>query len=152
MKRLIVVFLLLLAVPVFAADTGTLTTFMEYPHRMGTNFQCLKLYWKTAVDGTKADVTIPVPTGFAKLLYVATDPGTTAPADNYDITLEDSEGLDVMGGGLVNRDTANVEYAQPLASAVAIPGGRHVAGSLTMKFTDTANADADGEVFLFFER
>ena len=39
-----------------------------------------------------------------------TNPGTTAPQDNYDITLT-SEGADMLLGGGANRDTANTEIA-----------------------------------------
>jgi len=41
-----------------------------------------------------------------------TDPGATAPTDDYDITITDAEGLDVLAvcqSGLSNRDTANSE-------------------------------------------
>lgn len=39
--------------------------------------------------------------------------GTDAPTDNYDIVVNDSDGLDVMAGALANRDTANSEQVFP---------------------------------------
>ena len=45
-----------------------------------------------------------------RLLQMITNPGTTAPQDNYDITLT-SEGADMLLGGGANRDTANTEIA-----------------------------------------
>ena len=45
------------------------------------------------------------------LCYVTTNPGTVAPQDNYDIVVEDKDGVDVMGGELDNRDTAKSEVA-----------------------------------------
>lgn len=45
---------------------------------------------------------------------VTTDPGATAPTDNYDLTLSDADGVDVMGGALANRDEAVSEQAMPL--------------------------------------
>src|SRR4030043_2102612 len=38
------------------------------------------------------------------IIMVETDPGATAPSDNYDITITDARGVDVMGGALANRD------------------------------------------------
>lgn len=44
-----------------------------------------------------------------KLLALETNPGATAPTDNYDIALDDAEGHDVLEGKGANRDTANTE-------------------------------------------
>lgn len=38
------------------------------------------------------------------------------PTDNYDVTLEDEHGNDILQGAGANRDTANVETAGPLSS------------------------------------
>lgn len=46
-----------------------------------------------------------------RLLQMITDPGTTAPQDNYDITLTEAGGADLLLGGGANRDTANTEIA-----------------------------------------
>ena len=43
------------------------------------------------------------------ILHVETDPGATAPDDNYSITLKNDNGRDIAGGNLSNRDTANAE-------------------------------------------
>ena len=40
---------------------------------------------------------------------MTTDPGSTAPTDNYDISLVDQYGADRLAGGGVDRDTANSE-------------------------------------------
>lgn len=48
---------------------------------------------------------------------VVTDPGSPAPTDDYDLTISDADGVDVMGGTLGNRDTANSEQALPLIGA-----------------------------------
>lgn len=40
---------------------------------------------------------------------IDTDPGSPAPTDNWDITMVNSRGLDLMGGGCLNRDTSNSE-------------------------------------------
>ena len=47
-----------------------------------------------------------------RLLQIVTDPdGDTAPQDNYDITITDSGGADMLLGVAANRDTANTEVA-----------------------------------------
>lgn len=45
-----------------------------------------------------------------RLIAVTTDPGATAPTDNYDLELRDADGVDVLLGQGANRDTANTEY------------------------------------------
>lgn len=45
------------------------------------------------------------------LIGLTTDPdGTSAPTDNYDITITDSDGRDVLLGAGANRDTATTEH------------------------------------------
>ena len=45
------------------------------------------------------------------LMKLVTDPGATAPVDNYDITITDDEGVDVLQGVGMNRDEATTEEA-----------------------------------------
>lgn len=66
--------------------------------------------WVSAADGS-ASGTIDLEGTIEK---VVTNPGATAPTDNYDITLVDAEGHDVAEGALANRDTANTESAYPV--------------------------------------
>jgi len=46
-----------------------------------------------------------------RLLQIATDPGSTAPQANYDITLTESGGSDLLLGVAANRHTSNSEVA-----------------------------------------
>lgn len=39
------------------------------------------------------------------IMKVVTNPGTTAPTDNYDITFIDVDGIDIVEGALANRHT-----------------------------------------------
>lgn len=56
------------------------------------------------------------------VIAVETDPGTTAPTDNYDLTITNARGADIMGTALNNRDTANTEIACPtLGYASEVP-------------------------------
>jgi hypothetical protein len=46
----------------------------------------------------------------------------TAPTDNYDITLKDPAGTDILGGLAANRDTANTEYGASVPTKAATDG------------------------------
>lgn len=47
------------------------------------------------------------------IVQVITNPGATAPTDNYDVTCLDDQGRDVFSGQGANRDTANTEHFCP---------------------------------------
>jgi|GEM_PF-1556299 len=155
MKRLAAVLAVLIAAsfyaPAFAAESFTVTAVADVESDVGSgwakSFQVIKAAWTAAADGSKANATIPAVKG--RLLMIVTDPGATAPADNYDLTILDQYGVDVAGGTLANRDTANSEAVQPLAGTLAWSYGRPIKGPLTVTFTAQANANCDGEIYLF---
>lgn len=61
--------------------------------------------WTSASDGSATgEVELD-----GQLIKFVTNPGATAPSDNYDITLVDEDGIDVAEGLLANRDTSNSE-------------------------------------------
>jgi hypothetical protein len=82
----------------------------------GTNAVQMLRYTLTMDSGGTTTQNIPV-TVTGKILYAKTNPGTTAPTDNYDLSLI-SDGVDIMGGALGNRDTANTEWAVPLCGSL----------------------------------
>lgn len=55
--------------------------------------------------------TLVLPTFEGRIFGVDTDPGATAPTDNWDFAITNARGLDVIGGAGANRDTANSERA-----------------------------------------
>jgi hypothetical protein len=67
----------------------------------------------------------------------ATNPGSTAPDDNYDIVVNDEDGIDLAGGGLVNRDTANSEQVIPGGDA---DPGAAFNGVLSLVVSNAGNA------------
>ena len=70
-----------------------------------------------------------------RLLQLVTNPGSTAPQDNYDITLTDAEGSDFLLGKGANRDTSNSEVA-----VIQIDGAHPVyAGTDTLTVNITNN-------------
>lgn len=121
---------------------------------------------KILVDWTSDDTTGAV-SGTTKkivgtLIKGVTDPGATAPTDNYDINITDEEGLDVLLpcrtagnlGDLMNRDTANSEQvyfavlsndASPLATSIQPV----VCDKLTVAVTNAGNSKL-GQLILYY--
>lgn len=77
-----------------------------------------------------------------KIITLVTDPGTAAPTDNYDVTVTDADGHDVLVGAGANRDTANTELVGE-ASLGAVANS-----ALTVNISNAGNAK-DGEVILY---
>lgn len=93
-----------------AAGTCTVT----YPSSYSTSIQTILVSCTAGTDaevGTYPDATIVPKRGWVFL--AETNPGTTAPTDDYDIVLTNANGVDVMGGALLNRDETNTERAIP---------------------------------------
>ena len=92
------------------------------------------------------------------LIMLLTDPGTTAPTDNYDITVDEAlvaggstvNTTDVMGGEAMNRDTATSEQAVPLVGGVY--GARAIMGGLTITVSNNSVNSATCAVALIFKR
>lgn len=78
-----------------------------------------------------------------------TDPGSTAPTDNYDIEILDEYGVDIFGGSLKTRDTANSEQVLPVIGTAMAP--RLCADTWTFKLTNNSVNSATGKCVLFFE-
>lgn len=71
-------------------------------------------------DGSFADHTVT--TKFeGYLLHLQTNPGSTSPTDQYDITIEDADGLDVLRTLGTNRHTTNEEVAEIVVSTYNHP-------------------------------
>lgn len=83
----------------------------------------------------------------ANVCVVVTNPGATAPTDDYDITLTDEHGIDVMGGQLANRDTTTSESALPKIGSVY--GCRPISGTITLNITNNSVNSATGVVEVF---
>lgn len=97
--------------------------------------------WTSATDGTASASTSHTYTG--KVRRIVTDPGATAPTDDYDITLTDGDGYDLLDGNGVNLDTSVTEvravtgvvFGSTLTLNVANAGAEKV-GKLIVYVTD----------------
>ena len=81
--------------------------------------------------------------GFS-IISVVTDPGATAPTDNYDITITNAAGLDLMNGQCANRDTANTESC----AADPVP----LSGATTLNITNNSVNSATITIYIFLTR
>ena len=82
--------------------------------------------WTSGTGAEGGTVAVPTVATFdGKLVGFSTIPsgGGTAPTDNYDITITDADGHDVLLGAGANRDTANTEHVAE-ASLGAVAGSK----------------------------
>lgn len=86
-----------------------------------------------------------------RLVALETDPGTTAPTANYDITLEDGNGLDVLQGVGANRSTSATEKAAIVFSGTSVHPPVAMVDTLTFKVTNNAVNSAGIVVKLYYE-
>jgi len=68
------------------------------------------------------------------LYYLRTNPGTTAPTDNWDFTITDAHGIDVLGGAGANRHTTTSQEIVPLLGS----------SPFAKPFTDTWTLNVSG--------
>lgn len=93
-----------------------------------------------------------------RLIKAVTDPGATAPSDDYDIDLTDSEGANVLTpcqSTLENRDTANTEEVYFLvkdAAGTPLAQSLHpvVCDPLTIAVTNAGNSKV-GQLILYYQ-
>lgn len=81
------------------------------------------------------------------VLRVVTDPGSVAPTTLYDITLTDSNGIDVLGGAGANRSATLSEQCFPTVATV--PWECPIAGPLTLNITNNSVISATGSVVIY---
>ena len=93
-----------------AGSTGTVTI---TENNSWGHVKQVSFAWVTGTSN-QADVapaTATAATYNGKILAFITSPSTSAqPDDNYDITLTNSDGWDVLSGGAANRDEATTEF------------------------------------------
>lgn len=144
MKRLFLVLALILSYnfPAFAAGTCPETSGEISPGVRYIAFTCTA----DAVDNTfPAVTTLRNIEGY--IFMVITNPGAPALTDDYDITLTDTDGLEVTGGLLANRDQAVTELVIPKVDLVAgLYGPRYVKGKVGLEISN--NAVAGGKVVI----
>ena len=152
MKRLLLSLLLVLALAVPAWAVGTVAITSSNVTVQGNVWRkVITLSWVAdAATATVPPTTITTATygiGGWYLYTAETNPGSTAPTGNYNIVLNDADGLDVAGGLLANRDATATEIVNVGASAHGYPAIR---GDLTFVLSDNVVNSATGTLILIF--
>jgi hypothetical protein len=86
---------------------------------------------------------------------IITNPGATAPTDNYDITLPDADGIDLAGGLLANRSSTVSQRIVPKVDETnSIYGGAPLLSPITLTIADAGQnqAGATGTVIIVLWR
>lgn len=128
------------------AGTLTVTRDPRKSPNGGKLFERIVVDWTSDASGN-ADVSIENLYGWC--VKVVTDPGSTAPTDNYDITLVDENSVDALEGKLVDRDTANSETVYPLVTGAATPV--LLCGTHTFTVANAGNAKVGKAIFYIVE-
>lgn len=126
---------------------GAGTVVVGIPTKAGTHVYTQNLSWTADASGNVTSSNIASCNVNGHVLFVVTKPGSTAPTDNYDLTIVDADGVDIMGGELANRDTVNSEQAMPKMGSSY--GKRFVKGGLILTVSNNAVASASGDVKLY---
>lgn len=116
---------------------GAVMTFTET--RIGPVKRIKAAWTSDSATGAVSGTTTYAYNGKCELL--TTDPGATAPTDDYDLAVTDADGVDVLAGAGANRDTANTE--QVLGTSL----GAVVSSVLTFAITNAGNSKV-GTVYL----
>lgn len=131
------------------ASTTTLTQSTRVLDH-GQKVYVYKVAWTaSSIDGSVIDTSLPKVHGF--LMKATTNPGATAPTDNYDITLADTDDatLDAANSLLLNRDTATTEVAYPVGTTGATPLWFQP-GTYTLSIANNSVNSATGVIWLYF--
>jgi hypothetical protein len=136
--------LVMMATSAYAAGSVTPTGPVKVS---GAETSYYYLKWEWVADSGDASVPTDTISGImGYVVRVITDPGATAPTDDYDIELKDAYGCDVMGGGLADRDTANTEQAMPIIGGSST--GALVLDTLQLNITGNSVNSATGTVWV----
>ncbi len=107
------------------------------------------------LTGDSSDGTIPATALTTKigglLLALETNPGSTAPSSNYDITLVDGDGHDVLEGVGANRHTSNTEKVRIIYSSSTVHPPVSTGDTLTLTIAGQSVNDADIVVKLYYQ-
>jgi hypothetical protein len=121
------------------------STYTVTPYANTDTMQVVKVQFTPGVAGTFLSA---IPFGNFFLHKIAINPGATAPTDNYDIYLKDENGIDLLGGAGVDRDTVNSEQVYPIYGS-GWYGDVFVPQTTSFSISGNSQAGALGEMFLY---
>ncbi len=147
MRRLLwLAALLVLALTVPVGAVGTIT---QAHYTIGNIRKVVFTCTADAANGSFPSTAISIPIE-GRLLAIETNPGSTAPTDNYDIAITDAEGLDVLQGAGQNRDTANTEMAAIVFASTSVHPAVDESDTLTLAITNNAVNSATITIVVYY--
>jgi len=139
----------------FAFAGGTLVQGIPKCYGQAQNACIMTLTWTgSAADGNFTSTAITAAhvdklSGFY-LYQIETDPGSTAPTANYDITLTDSTSFDILGGRGNNKSATLTEAAIPANSTGSFYPVIMAAETYTLAITGNTAPSSGGVIRLYF--
>lgn len=111
------------------------------------------IIWTCTADSATAAFTTTTSTYnlYGYITRVVTNPGATAPTANYDLTITDSDGIDLVGGALMNRSATASEEVVAKWSDQGVFGGKKVHGPIILTFTNNAVNSAIVVVTVYYD-
>ena len=150
MKKLWAVMMIgFLLIPMLVFGAGTVTQSIK---RVSSGVYVVTISW----TGDASDGSVPSTALNSEIigqvegcyLYSAeTNPGSGPPTANYDIVLNDADGVDIAASQLLNRHTSTTELVNLGMGSYGYPVVRT---SLTFVLTNNSQASAAGTVILTF--
>ncbi len=149
MKKILFALALILLLPMlsWAVDPSVVT--VTYTN---VNEEVSTITWAWTAQSDNGAVTSTACTSFKGWVFMATtDPGSPAPQAAYDITLSDSDGVDIFNAELTNRSASDSEQAIPKTGS-AYYGARFINGALTMALSGNNVGGAKGALKIYYYR
>lgn len=87
-----------------------------------------------------------------KVCQLVTNPGSPAPASNYDITLTNEAGVDVLQSAGLNRHTSNSEMANVVFSSTSINPVVAAGETLILNISGTTVNSAETVIDLYIKK
>jgi hypothetical protein len=123
-------------------------------HRLNHELNMLKIYCKCDTSKSTWDDAVARHHIDGEIVCVDTNPGGTAPSDDYDPGIKNSLGIDIMGGELDDRDEALAERAYPShvvgQTTYIVPAP--VEGCLTVEMSGNAVNGADWYMYVYYRK
>jgi hypothetical protein len=139
------------AVPIYAAGSAV-QTFTNY---LNGQERVITIVWTAGTSGALTPfTTIPI-NGYIQ--HITTIPGATAPQDHYDVALTNSDGVDITGGSLVDRNGGSETGAEDVMCIVHNSGGYTVLGTplvfgpLTVTITGNNVTNSTGTIKIYVQ-
>ena len=143
MKRLLV---LLLALLLFTTSAYAADSLSESVVRVTTTQTQVTLTCVADTDGSFSETTDWPLQGY--LVLAQSDPGTVTPTADYDIAINNADGVDLMGGAMDDRGYTPTERARPKVSNSYGPVA--VNGPVTVVWTGNTADSAEVVITLYY--